>query len=187
MINLAPKTKKTLELAGKILLILIVVGSLAWFFIINPYLIRQEKQRFESAAAELEKLSQDINGKLNSDAEMISNHSCGRANLKSEEGPLSCNVSFYSIHKAVDVNEANQILMTVSSLNSNPLRKGPLSDGVTFVEPSNSLPQIIYQSIGEIHGLSCAHSYEYRPYESSIKITQNCGGSAIAEHYPVED
>jgi hypothetical protein len=192
MINLQPKTKKYLRLAGKILLLLIVAGSLAWFYIINPYLIRQEKQRFESAATELEKLSQQIQTTIDIPVETSKEQSCGRANLKSEEGPLICNTASALEYK-ISGEEANQILSKSSVFSNYPLREGPLAKSTQFLDTAGSSLQVIYQDIGMLYGFSCVTSYEYYPpgvignEENTLKVILNCGGPARAEHYPVED
>jgi hypothetical protein len=184
MINLAPKTKKYLKLAGKILLLLIVVGSLAWFFIINPYLIRQEKQRFESATAELEKLSQQIQAKIGQSGSVVEDNSCDRPNLKSEKGPLSCDVGYELTYSEVSAEEAFTRIGIVKDISQKPLRIGSVNmKSLTFLE--NSERQTIFQDLSLDTDHSCFVSYSYDVNVFSILLS--CGGPARAEHYPVED
>ncbi|MBA3758271.1 hypothetical protein H0X10_01395 [Candidatus Saccharibacteria bacterium] len=194
MFDLEPKIKKWLKLALKGVLLLIFVSVLAWFFVINPYLIRQEKKRFDQAAISLEQLAQEIQTKIGPANEVIQDNSCGRANLKSEKGPLSCSVSSSLTYAINNTEDANILLTEASTLNTNELREGPLATDIVFVSPSKSKStQIIYQNIGVIESFRCVTSYEYSfddtlevTSKHNLKIIVNCGGAAKTEYFPIE-
>lgn len=196
MFDLSPKVKKRIRAGLKVFVVLALVGIAAWLLVINPLLIREERKRFDAASESLKQLADEIQTKIGPADEVIKDESCGRANLKSEEGPLGCNTNYSLVFSTKNTDETNLLLQNASEISSNPLRKGPLADGTTFVNnPSANNTQIIYQNIGFINNLSCVTSYEYRIQPSSeelseshvLKIVVNCGGPAKAEHFPVKD
>lgn len=193
MVDLSPKTKKLLVLAGKVFTVMVLAGVLLWFLVINPLLIRAEKQRFESASAELEKLANQIQQKIGTPILFGGKNSCGRSNLKLDEGPLICNVKYFLEYNTTSVEQSNQLLSTLGSMYDSPLREGPLAKSTVFTDRAEKSVQIIYQDIGKLSDFSCVQSYEYYPTGNAksdgqqVKIVLNCGGPARAEHYPVED
>lgn len=63
MVGLSPKTKLGARRIFVIFLIVLTVIVFLWILIVNPFLNRQEKNRFEAAYAELEALSKEIQNK----------------------------------------------------------------------------------------------------------------------------
>lgn len=194
MLSSEPKTKKLLKLLGKVFLALIVLGLLAWFLIISPYLTRQEKARFESAHSELEKLAQEIQTKVGTAESVTDSSTCDRPNLKSAKGPLGCSTGLKLTYTVANNLGANIILTTVVENSMESLRPGPLTDATEFTSEQKRSAQIIYQDIPSLSDLSCAISYEYYSPESKLEnkdglldVILSCFGPALAEYYSVED
>lgn len=184
MINLPPKTKKWLSLAGKTFVVIVAVGLLVWFFIINPYLTRQEKQRFESASSELKNISQEIQSSIGAANTELKNNSCDRPNLKLEKGPLSCDVGYELEYTESNALSATSMVQQTEKVSDAPLRIG--SGGMESLKYTEGMGrQVIYQDIESLNGLSCFIAYSY--HQELLNILVSCGGPARAEHYPVED
>lgn len=184
MISLEPKTKKTLQLAGKLLLAVIVLSALAWYLVINPYLIRQEKQRFESASVELEKLAQQIQTKIGPAQPVKSDNYCDRPNLKFAKGGLSCDVNIKLVYSNLSYSEAYSRALETSLISSEPLRVGSVSMNEPIFTDSDKR-QVIFQDTESYGDLSCFIAYEYS--DTTLIITLSCGGPVRAKLYPMSD
>lgn len=189
MISLEPKTKKLLRKILKILGILFVTSIVLWFVAINSYLTRQEKQRFVSASAELEKLSQEIQEKIGPAASIEDSSSCDRPNLKFAKGSLSCNVGTALHYEVTDSTRANELLALAKSISTEEIRKGPFAKDVFFISSESQSDQTLYQDIPPFQNLSCSISYRlgFEDAKNVLSIHLSCGSSARAEHYPLED
>ncbi len=184
MISLEPKTKKLVKLVGKIFLGIIVAGTVAWFLVINPYLISQEKKRFEAASVELDKLAQEIQSKVGLSQEVKEEYSCDRPNQKFSKGPLSCDVGYKLIYADESASGSMERVSTISQISSEPLRAGSIGmETANFNE--NNKRQKIFQDIKSIQEFSCFISYEY--HTSQFEVIVSCGGSARSEYYPPQD
>lgn len=191
MVDLSPKTKKIIAKLGKALSLLAVIALLAWIAVVNPYLTRKEKQRFEAAAASLQTLADEIQTKVGKADDVNVEKSCGRAHMKSEDGPVSCNVMVALSYNPPEYSDANTTLNDVALFIGAPLRRGPLTKEVYFSpNPSDKKPEIIYQNNPKIEPLSCVNTYELYSLDTRPKalvVQLSCGGPARAEHYPLKD
>ncbi len=187
MITLSPKTKKLLRIGLVSLGTVAVAGILAWFTVINPYLTRKEKQRFESAAVELEKLSQEIQTKFGSAAAVRKIKFCDRPNLKFQKGPLSCDVT-YELDYALSAAESNQLINRSAEIGPGQLRKGYAHmEGTQFIA-EYSKQQAIFQDYKSIEGLKCTLAYIFANKDTSTVLTLSisCGEPARSKHYPLK-
>ena len=196
MFDLSPKIKKWLKFALKGLLVLVIFGLLAWFFVINPYLIRQEKKRFETASASLKQLSEEIQTKIGKANEVIRSETCGYASAKFERGARSCAVTTKLTYLSADLNKSNEFLSTISEYIGGVLYPGAGNFEQTQFEDvpraEQSFTQEFYKS-----GYLCKIAYQFTDI-SKLKVAHNdktdglllslnCSGSAEAEHFPVEN
>lgn len=194
MVSFSSKTKKLVRLGLKILGLVIIIGTLGWFLIVNPLLIRQEKARFETAAQELEKLSQHIqtNGEA---ASANTTRACGYASAKFTRGPRSCGVYLELPYPEVDLSRANQIMEYVRPIIGSRLYADAGNRQQTKFESNDDYLQSFSQEFYRA-GLLCHVRYKYTDTTKlkdnsnnktlGLVIRLQCGGPARAEHYPVE-
>lgn len=189
MFNLDPKTKKLVKLAGKIFLGIVVASTVAWFLVINPYLIAQEKKRFEAASAELDKLAQQIQAKIGAAQEVKAENFCNRPNLKFAKGPLSCYVTNDLMYTAIDELSANNLTNSLKSISDEPLREGAVFMKGTSFDKNEDRRQFIFQSLPNIYNLSCTNTYSYssNQTEKNYIVHISCGSSARSEYFPLQD
>jgi hypothetical protein len=176
---------------------LLAVFVLVNWLIITPRAIANERQKFENASEELEKIANEIESLVGPADEKLEVNSCDRANLKNAKGPLSCNVSFNLLFNDSDYLISNNIMVSVSSLNEQSLRKGSGAQNLeTAFVSRDEKPQSqnYYQTIDKIADFNCAIGYRYPVIpsdyevfsdttEESFKISLSCGGAAKAEHF----
>jgi len=187
---------KTIGLVG----LIIVIGIGVYVGVYRPYSVGQDKERFLQAQASLEELYSQIEAKIGKPDEIKRDQSCDRANLKSSQGPLLCDVGISMWYKNRDVHQSNSLMRSSISLNSTEIRIGSGSaEGKAFVsaEIKRGL-QVFYQSINSFSGLSCAIGYRYpttpsleeqfnSKYDENFEIHISCGGPAKAEHFPLKN
>ena len=190
MFDLSPKAKRYAKKTLKLLPLIVLGLVLGWFLLLKPTLSYFEKKRFESAFSELQIISADIQSKIGPADSVADDSSCGRANMKNTQGPLSCNVGIEIEYVNLNVSEANDILRAIASMHDYELRNGPLTTRTYFEETDRKSPQIIYQSIDKMSSMGCSISYELRQNiegvnKTSLRIIPHCRKSALDNHYPI--
>ncbi len=180
------------------LVILGVLGIVAYALVVRPLQIHQQKQNFAKAEASLDALEKQIEDKAGKPDQILKSKTCSRAHLLSESGPLGCDVTISLNFTSKDAGSATNIMNQVKALSSEPIRIG---SGVTTGTSFKSAQlvrgtQIYYQSIPSISSLTCAVGYNYparntpntlRDSSSSFSLDVSCGGPAMAEFYPVKN
>lgn len=173
-----------------------VLGVVTYGFIIRPLQVRQQKQNFDKAEASLDTLAAQIQQTIGKADETKKEKTCGRANLKSEEGPLICSVSATLLYKQKDSVASSALMMTLVSDNNKKLRIGSgISKGASFFPTSERRgQQTFYQDFPEQTKPTCTYSYNYpatlREFDTSeenFKIEMTCGEPAIKEFFPLKD
>lgn len=195
-------TKKLVyKIAGFTALALIVLGFAGY-----AYLIQREKAQFAAAEKEIDALYAQIAEKVGKPDQEKKEKSCGYASRVYGKGPRSCSVSKYILFENKDIDQANEIVKTISqTINVKPSRFSMDKFGVSgnryeFLKEDD---RIIDQSLGsDLNlGFSKGCSIEFvHPVasDSYVEMFQNiskenlsigivCGGPAMAEYFPVKD
>jgi len=197
MVEVTPKAKKLLVSTGKVLGCLVVIGLLAWVLVINPYLTRKEKQRFEAAATSLQTLADQIQASIGKAGDVKLEKSCDRANMKSNSSQLVCD-------RVIKLTNANQtpilatkpMEMVSRSFGSKLMRmtyfgvNSSDDDPAVFTTRENgNTGQAYAQKIQSFNDLSCSLNYghDYRLNSGTFDINTVCTSPARAEHYPLKD
>jgi hypothetical protein len=202
MINLDPKTKKWLRLARKVFIVLFAVGILAWFFVISPYLTRQEKQRFESAASSLQKLKEELYLDIGKPSDELTTKECVYASAKFTKGSRSCSIKLSLLFVGIDFEESNKRMQIIEKklgvgFLDRVRRGGELQEA--FISPETESRQQRFGltfSRDDCENCSLTLIYPNKPsYDNSFSnapveslvIDITYSAEARAEHYPVED
>jgi hypothetical protein len=89
---------------------LLAVFVLVNWLIITPRAIANERQKFENASEELEKIANEIESLVGPADKRTEDSSCGRANLKNDQGPLRCEVSEQLFFKVEPIQASSDLL-----------------------------------------------------------------------------
>lgn len=175
-------------------LVLIVVGLiylLAW----RPIQVRREKAHFESVAAELEKVSQDIQTKVGKPDQSKTVKSCGYASRVYTKGPLSCGTTVYLLYENKNAQQSTEIAQKIIPMFGT--KSYSLDTETTDFSSQTKTDQKISQNfrVGANERV-CLAEYIYPvTFDSfsdfktksaeNIEIALTCAMDALAEHYPV--
>jgi hypothetical protein len=185
-----------------VLLVVLVAGYfLINLLILEPIAVGNERQRFETASAELKKLSTEIESLVGPADEVKQINFCQRPNLKNKRGPLSCVVGMYLLYKDKNDKESTLIMQETAEKIGSPL-KYSLGDKDTMEFGENKeaeYREIFSQSYSTNSELSCSVSYTH-PIDSSLsgmfrentpkeslQIDLTCSGPSRTEHYPMRN
>lgn len=191
MVGLSPKTKPAVRRIFAIVLIIIAVIVFLWVLIVNPFLNRQEKNRFEAAYAELESLSKQIQEKTGTPESIETDKSCGYSSAKFSRGHRSCTVKSDIRYTDVTFDTANSIMSNAEPLVGTDLRFGLVNSHQSVFEKNERKEQRFIQQFYS-NELRCSVEYvllaSYNLEETNdLTLNLSCGGPARAEHYPVEE
>lgn len=198
MFDLPPKAKAILKKLPFIILVLLVVGVIAWFVAVRPTLAYFEKKRFEAAYADLVKLSEEIQAKIGPASEVSIDNSCGRAHQKTSYGPLMCDVGINHTFSNTSPEEATKNMNTLAELFEGELRKGNLFQGnesglphknIFEIRENGRTGQIFNQSINKYGGLQCTATYKHEVNNNQpfFYVFYSCGSSSLVQHYPMRN
>ncbi len=168
---------------------LLFIGLLAYAFVINPVLIRQERARFEKTKDELTSFENKVIDLIGQPTEVKRDESCGRAHLKTSSGPLLCDISTTLSYEGISTDQANRMLADVSSISRKSLRKGSGGTrGTSFIniQPA-SIDQVFFQDYLVANGLDCNVDYSYMLDKQVFEVGLSCSGRARSEYYSVTD
>ncbi len=172
-----------------------VLGAVIFGGIVRPLQVRTQKQNFAKAEASIDALAAKIEQTIGKPDETKKTKTCDRANLKFEQGPLGCNITVSLLYKNSEQAKANQLMETLSKLNSSKLRVGSGSSrGLSFVSKDVTQgAQVFYQDAPKIENLTCVFGYRYPSginqvdpprNEEGFAVSISCGGPAMAEFFP---
>ena len=173
-----------------------VLGVIVFFFVIRPLQIRSQKQSFDKAEASLDTLATQIQEKIGEADEVKKEESCGRANLKSEEGPLICSTRAYLLYRNTDSLVSSRFMTTLSKDNSSSLRigSGSAKDKSFIPITSQRGEQTFFQDFSNDTEPNCSYTYSYPATDREFAVTGEnfevgmiCGGPALKEYYPLKD
>lgn len=198
MFDLPPKAKAILKKLPFIILVLLVVGVIAWFVAVRPTLAYFEKKRFEAAYADLVKLSEEIQAKIGPASEVSEFKSCGRAHMKTSAGPLICNVGKEHKYTGIVPDVATENMNTLAELFEGDVRKGNLFQGndsglphknIFEIRENGRTGQIFNQEITPYSGLGCTASYKHDIKDNvpTFYVSYLCYKTSVSEHYPLEN
>jgi hypothetical protein len=189
------KLKQIVKKLPLILVALLVVGLLGYFLAYKPYAVKKDRELFTKAEATTEEMYSKVIATIGQPDQLQREKSCDRANLKSEKGPLLCDVSINLQYSDKDLSNSNDVLHSLQSLGTSPIRIGSgAANGNEFVSPTNQKGlQMFFQDYTHIGKLNCTLGYIY-PYEGTntpaaqgIEVALSCSGPAKAEHFPLKD
>lgn len=196
MVGLSPKTKPAARRIFAIVLIILAVIVFLWMLIVNPFLNRQEKNRYEAAYAELESLSKEIQEKIGTAESIETDKSCGYSSAKFSRGHRSCTVRVSLKYPEEGIGAANKFLESISSIKGSRLYPGAGNMEQTMFEDTEDFQQSFSQSFSS-HSLTCRLKYEHTDVKklrstftnstTGFIVYMSCGGPARAEHYPVDE
>jgi hypothetical protein len=177
---------------------LLAVFVLVNWLIITPRAIANERQKFENASEELEKIANEIESLVGPADKRTEDSSCGRARIKFSEGPLICDVTKELLYESYGLDKANQALELLSAISQHPVRNGSgvKRDQTGFVGTDKTFrSQDFYQKLDDALDLTCSATYRYPSIghgyldygNSDMKIILTCGGESKTEHFDLRN
>lgn len=190
------------NITAKILKALLITGLALfalYFFAYQPLQIRKEKQNFAKAETTLDKLAKQIEDEVGKPDQIKKDKSCGYASRVSQRGPRGCGVSVALLYSNRDLVFANSSLADISSLYGTKIYDQlGRPDVIQFsLYAGRGSSQAFSQSIPAQESLNCSVQYSYPVVPlfdklfpdvsgENVQIYLSCGGSAMAEYYPVK-
>ncbi len=184
-------------------LFILILGVLIYYVAKDEGGVEKDRQRFKSVEAKLSVLASSIEAKLGKPDAAESRNSCGRANLKSSKGPLTCSISHEYAYIVTNIDEADALASSVEEIMRNQGNKfmviKPLKKSFKQIPGNISVPEIDSDYVASEEDMRCGLTYDYVPVgaffgnliadssKENISISIGCGGAAKAEHYPMRD
>jgi Tfp pilus assembly major pilin PilA len=177
------KKSKTILKATLVVLAVFAVSAIAF----RLYQIQKEKNDFAQAEKYITSIAQRIEQIVGTADNETEEKSCGRANQKFAEGPLSCAVSVTLEYSNKDYVESNVLLEKIKSNFSGKLRIGSVdARDAAFNQPrQENDSQVFYQDSSSIGSIQCILGYRYRIDDFTVSVT--CVDAAIKQIYPLRD
>lgn len=204
--NSGNKVQNNKKAIWKIMIILfaLVLGLLIYYVAKDEGKVEKDKQRFESVEAKLNVLVAAVEAKLGKPDAAESRNSCGRANLKSSQGPLTCSISHEYAYIVTNIEEADSLVssaeeiirtqsdvFSVSKPLSGSFHQWPREEGIREIDSD-------FVAIKE--RMNCGATYFFVPpnvffgnllssdtTKFNLTVDIGCGDGAKAEHYPMRD
>lgn len=194
MVALDDKTKHIARKLPKYLGVALVIGIAVWFAVISPVLSRLEKNKFEAAYVNLQKVAEDLQNKAGKANTVENLKKCGYSGAKFSKGRLSCSVRIELNYDRLNLEESNAYLQKASALIESPLYPGMGTKGLTTFEDIDYFRQIVSQGF-YYDDMYCQVEYEYIDTSKQNTKTPNtqdglfvdmvCFEESRAAHYPV--
>ena len=181
------------------LLSLIALLLISYFLIIRPIQVRRNHSDFVKAEASLETLSQKIIAQVGQPDQIVRSNECGYASREFGRGARGCGVGISLKYPSSTPQFADESFLKARTVVGTTLyntfgqtRTNFDKEFIGFkdLDGADSFEQD-YKHVG---GLSCGVSYKYGPSQmhtsvknrvSGFEINLSCGGSAMAEFFPV--
>ncbi|MES2971825.1 MAG: hypothetical protein V4702_05890 [Patescibacteria group bacterium] len=190
------KKQKILRYVILPLVTISTLGVLSYVLIVRPMQIRNQKQQFEKAEASLDTLAAQIEQTIGKPDETKKEKTCGRANLKSSQGPLICSIRSYLLFRSKTADSASSLMAQLSTLSNKELRIGSgAARGTSFTSSSPQKgEQTFYQDFSLDSEPSCSFSYSYPATDREFTVEGEnfelglvCGGKSLSQLYPIKD
>lgn len=198
----APLVGLTSKKQKKVLVYLLTIGVpllvLGIIFYRN-YSVAVDKRRFEQARESIDKLYAEIEASVGKPNISEKKENCSRPSLKFEKGPLSCDVSVDFSFSTRNINDANNLMISiVSIINASNYIKIDSSSSLVTLLFSNRLDQGANERRSQNFqekksSMNCSITYRYLiPSEeiqntnmATLSISLGCHAKSRAKHYPM--
>lgn len=171
-------------LSRRKLLIILALWAvfLTYTYAYKPLVARQEKQRFESALVELQKIAESVQEKSGKATSVETVKSCSYSSAKYSKGSLSCSVGLVRTTRELSPEQATSLMTSASKLlKESP--KGLLSGDARFLD-GDSQSNRYSHPLSASTDLDCLVEYRYKASEYITAFS--CSKDAKAEHFPVK-
>ncbi len=183
-----------------VIILALLLGLLMYYVAKDESAVEKDRQRFETTESKLETLTNAVVTKLGKPDAETSKNSCGRANLKSSRGPLTCSISYSYAYIVTGIEQAETMVSSVEEIirarNDSFTVIKPLARSFKQVPANIKTPGIDSDFTADNEGMRCGATYYYvpanaffgnliaDPNKENISINIGCGDGARAEYYP---
>lgn len=182
-------SEKIMAIVAMVIVILLA-GFFGWY---RPHQIKQEKQGFLDAQANIEQLYTQIEAKIGKPTQIKRVDYCHYQSQEFGRGDRSCSVGIYAFYKNVDTDRANSLMQSSASVVGTPIRDS-LNEGSSEFTATNNKTQVFYENYSStMPACSLGYYYPFKFYDPDVTTTKDlrielsCSSDAQSEYYPVLD